>query len=103
MKLNFSAPCIFGLEGICANELKFLGIENVRAENGRVLFSGDFNTLARANINSRYAERIQILLAEFEAHTFEELFENVSKARQLRLFRRFRAFRQALILHRTGG
>lgn len=79
MKLNFSAPCIFGLEGICANELKYLGIENVRAENGRVLFSGDFNTLARANINSRYAERIQILLAEFEARTFEELFENVSK------------------------
>lgn len=79
MKLNFSAPCIFGLEGICANELRYLGIENVRAENGRVLFSGDFCTLAKANINSRYAERIQILLAEFEAHTFDELFENVSK------------------------
>lgn len=79
MKLNFSAPCIFGLEGICANELKYLGIENVKAENGRVLFSGDFSTLAKANINSRYAERIQILLAEFEAHTFEELFENVKK------------------------
>ena len=77
MKLNFSAPCIFGLEGICANELKFLGIENVKAENGRVLFSGDFSALARANINSRYAERIQILLAEFEATTFDELFESV--------------------------
>ncbi len=77
MKLNFSAPCIFGLEGICANELKYLGIENVGAENGRVLFSGDFSALAKANINSRYAERIQILLAEFEARTFEELFENV--------------------------
>lgn len=77
MKLNFSAPCIFGLEGICANELKFLGIEDVKAENGRVLFSGDYNTLARANINSRYAERIQILLGEFEARTFDELFENV--------------------------
>lgn len=79
MKLNFSAPCIFGLEGLCANELKFLGIEDVRAENGRVLFSGDFSTLARANINSRYAERIQILLGEFEARTFDELFENVKK------------------------
>lgn len=79
MKLNFSAPCIFGLEGICANELKFLGIDGVKAENGRVLFSGDFSTLARANINSRYAERILILLAEFEVQTFEELFENVKK------------------------
>ncbi len=77
MKLKFSAPCIFGLEGLCANELRFLGIEDVVAENGRVTFSGDYSTLAKANINSRYAERIQILLAEFEAHTFDELFENV--------------------------
>lgn len=79
MKLNFSAPCIFGLEGICANELRFLGIDDVKAENGRVVFSGDYSTLAKANINSRYAERIQILLAEFEARSFEELFENVKK------------------------
>lgn len=77
MKLTFCAPCIFGLEGICANELKFLGVENVRAENGRVLFEGDYATLARANLCSRYAERIQILLAEFEARTFDELFEGV--------------------------
>lgn len=79
MNLTFSAPCIFGLEGICANELKFLEIQNVRAENGRVLFEGDFNALARANICSRYAERIQILLAEFEARSFDELYENVNK------------------------
>ncbi len=77
MKLKFAAPCIFGLEGLCANELRFLGIEDVQAENGRVVFSGDFSTLAKANINSRYAERIQILLAEFEATSFEQLFDNV--------------------------
>ncbi|MCQ2514195.1 MAG: class I SAM-dependent RNA methyltransferase [Ruminococcus sp.] len=77
--MRFSAPCIFGLEGLCANELRFLGIEDVVAENGRVLFSGDWNTLAKANINSRYAERIQILLAEFEADSFEQLFDNVKQ------------------------
>ena len=77
MDMTFTAPCIFGLEGLCANELKFLGIENVRAENGRVLFDGDFSTMAKANINSRYAERILILLAEFEATDFDMLFENV--------------------------
>lgn len=79
MKLKFSAPCIFGLEGLCANEMRFLGIDDVAAENGRVTFSGDYQTLAKANINSHYAERILILLAEFEAHTFDELFENVGK------------------------
>ena len=78
MNLTFCAPCIFGLEGICANELKFLGLKNVRAENGRVLFEGDFYDLAKANICSRYAERIQILLAEFRAKTFDELFEGLT-------------------------
>ena len=79
MKLTFSAPCIFGLEGFCANEFRFLGLKNVRAENGRVLYDGDFSDMARANINSRYAERILILLAEFRAVTFEQLFDNVKK------------------------
>lgn len=77
--MKFSAPCIFGLEGLCANELRYLGINDVSAENGRVTFSGDYVTLAKANINSRYAERIHILLAEFEARSFEELFDNVRK------------------------
>ena len=77
MNMTFAAPCIFGLEGICANELKFLGIQNVRAENGRVLFEGGWDTLAKANIRSRYAERIQILLAEFRATDFQTLFERV--------------------------
>lgn len=76
-ELKFCAPCILGVEGICANDLRFNGIENVKAENGRVLFSGNFNTLARANIISRYSERIQILLSEFNATSFEELFEGV--------------------------
>lgn len=79
--MTFCAPCIFGLEGICANEFRFLGLENVRAENGRVLFDGDFSSMARANINSRYAERIQVLLAEFRATTFNELFERVKAIR----------------------
>lgn len=76
-ELKFCAPCILGVEGICANELKYNGIKNVKAENGRVLFSGDFSTLAKANIISRYSERIQILLAEFEAYSFDDLFEGI--------------------------
>ncbi len=77
--LQFAAPCLMGLEGLCADELKRLDIQNVRAENGRVLFEGDFSTLARANIGSRYAERIRILLGMFPVYTFEELFQGVSK------------------------
>ena len=75
MKLNFVAPCLFGIEGILADELKRMGVENVVAENGRVLFSGDCQTLAKVNINTRYAERILINIGQFKACSFNDLFE----------------------------
>ena len=75
--MNFVAPCLFGLEGILADELKRLDIKDVKAENGRVLFSGDSYTLARANINLRTAERVLILVGRFKARDFTELFENI--------------------------
>ncbi len=78
-KLTFCAPCLFGMEGIVANELRFMDIENVSAETGRALFTGDFSTLARANIRLRCAERVQILVGEFYATSFEQLFDGVSK------------------------
>lgn len=90
--LTFSAPCIFGLEGLCANEFKFLGLKNVRAENGRVLFEGGFDTMVKANLHSRYAERIQILLAEFEAYNFEELFQGVKSVKWERFIGKQDAF-----------
>lgn len=75
--LKYAAPCLFGVEGIAAFELQRMGAQNVKAENGRVNFEGDLNMLARANINSRYCERICINVGEFEAVSFEELFQNV--------------------------
>ena len=67
MKINFVIPCLLGMESLIANELKELEAENVVSENGRVLFSGDENILARVNICSRFAERVQILGGSFEA------------------------------------
>jgi putative N6-adenine-specific DNA methylase len=75
MKINFVIPCLLGLEKLIADEMKDLGAENVVSENGRVLFSGDEHLLARANICSRYAERIQILVGTFDALSFEDLFQ----------------------------
>lgn len=77
MKLTFAAPCLFGLEAPLADELRHMDAANVQAENGRVLFSGDEQILIRANLCSRYAERILLLVGEFQATTFEQLFEGV--------------------------
>lgn len=69
------APCLFGLEGLVGNELRHLKLNNVNPETGRVRFTGDEAGLARANICSRFAERILIEIGEFRAESFEELFE----------------------------
>lgn len=76
-KIKMVAPCLFGTESIAADEFRRMGFEEVTAENGRVLLSGGFDMLARANICSRFAERILICMGEFEAITFTELFEGV--------------------------
>ena len=76
---KFVAPCLMGVEKLLSNELKFMGAENVRADNGRVFFEGNDSIIARANIRSRFAERILILLGRFDVHSFNDLFERVSE------------------------
>ncbi|MBQ6023700.1 MAG: class I SAM-dependent RNA methyltransferase [Clostridia bacterium] len=75
MIIDFCVPCLLGLEGLIADELRSMDASDVRAENGRVFFTGDEHMLARANIRSRFAERILVVVGSFEAHSFEELFQ----------------------------
>ena len=77
MNSNFElcVPCLLGLEGPIADELRRMKQENVRSENGRVYFSGDAEAIARANVNLRIGERVLIELGRFEANSFDELFE----------------------------
>ena len=76
-QMEFSVPCLFGLEGLAGDELRRRDMQNVRVENGRVLFSGDARALAKANVCLRTGERVLIVLADFKATTFEELFRGV--------------------------
>ena len=76
-QFEFAVPCLFGLEGLAGDELRRLDIPDVRVENGRVLFSGGFAELAKANVCLRTGERVLLILADFEAKTFEQLFQGV--------------------------
>ena len=75
--LEFSVPCLFGLEGLAGDELRRMDAQNVRVENGRVLFSGGVREMAKANLCLRTGERVLLVLADFRATTFEELFQGV--------------------------
>lgn len=76
-EVKYVCPCLLGIEGLVADELRYMGAENVEPQNGRVIFTGDYNILARANLWSRYAERVQVLMGTFSAKSFEELFNGV--------------------------
>ena len=65
-----------GLESLTKNELKDLGYD-VQTENGRVRFEGTFEDVIRTNLWLRTADRIKIIVGEFKAVTFDELFEQV--------------------------
>lgn len=75
MDYKLIATSAFGLESVVAKELKSLGYEELVLENGKVHFTGDELDIAIANIHLRTAERILINMGEFEARTFEELFQ----------------------------
>ena len=69
-------PTLFGVEAVTAKEIRNLGYDIKNTSDGRVTFLGDFDAVARANINLRTGERVLIKVAEFKAETFDELFEN---------------------------
>ena len=78
-KLKITCPCHFGLESVLKFEISKIGGENITVKDGRVSFEGGFDMVARANICLQTAERVLIELAEFQARTFEELFQGVKR------------------------
>lgn len=77
MDFLMCVPSLFGLEGLVSDELKRLDMKDVRAENGRVLFTGEKPDIARANINLRTGERVLLVAGETRAESFDQLFEGV--------------------------
>lgn len=75
-KYQLIATAAAGIEALVGKELRDLGIE-CQVENGRARFEGDLETIATANLWLRTADRVKIVVGEFDAFTFDELFEKV--------------------------
>ena len=57
-KIEWIAPCHFGLESVLKREVEQLGYEIVQVEDGGVTFRGGAEAVCRANIFLRTAERV---------------------------------------------
>lgn len=73
-KINYTATCLFGLEGLLGAEIDALGYKRLETMDGRITFEGNLAAAAVCNINLRFAERVYLNLGEFTAETFDELF-----------------------------
>lgn len=74
MNYKIVATCPMGIEAIVAKEVRNLGFDCI-VENGRVIYEGDERAIAKSNLWLRCADRIKLLIGEFPATTFDELFE----------------------------
>ncbi len=77
--IELVAPCNFAVEAVLSREIKNLGYEVSKVEDGRVSFITDEEGICRSNLWLRTAERILVKVGEFDAVTFEELFEKTRK------------------------
>lgn len=73
--ITLIATAAMGLESVVANEVKQLGYD-VNVENGKVIFDAPVSAIPRCNLWLRSADRVKLLVSQFKATSFDELFES---------------------------
>jgi putative N6-adenine-specific DNA methylase len=74
-KLELIATATFGLEAVVKRELEALGYKIIKSEDGKITYWGDERAVVRSNLWLRSADRVLLKMGEFQAMTFEELFQ----------------------------
>lgn len=75
LQFQYCVPCLFGVEGLVADELRRMNLSGVRAEDGRVFFTGSLADCAAVNLSLRCGERVLMEIGTFPAGSFDALFE----------------------------
>lgn len=77
MNYELIATSTFGLEAVVRREIESLGYKVIKTEDGKITYEGDERAVVRGNLWLRVADRVLIKMSEFDASTFEELFQGV--------------------------
>ena len=76
--MKWIASTAFGMEGMTGRDLKHLGMKDVQVMDvGGAMFEGGFEDAFRANLWLRTCDRVMLVMGQFEARTYEELFQGV--------------------------
>jgi len=74
-KLELIATATFGLEAVVKREIENLGFKILKSEDAKITYQGDERAVVKSNLWLRCADRVLIKLGEFNAVSFEELFQ----------------------------
>ncbi len=75
--MEFFATCPKGFEKLLADELRTLGVPQVRPLKGQVSFGGTLADAYGACLWSRLASRVMLVLARMDAHDADALYEGL--------------------------
>ena len=76
--MKWIASAAFGMEGMTGRDLKHMGMQNVTVmESGGAMFEGSFADAFRASLWLRTCDRILLVMGQFEARSYEALFQGV--------------------------
>lgn len=74
-KLELIATATFGLEAVVKREIENLGFKVLKSEDAKITFLGDERAVVKSNLWLRCADRVLVKMGEFDALSFEELFQ----------------------------
>ena len=72
------ATSTFGIESVVRHEVEELGYEINEVADGKITYTGDIEAIVLSNLWLRSADRVLLKMGEFEAKTFETLFNEVA-------------------------
>lgn len=75
-KIKLRATTTFGLEAVAKREIEKLGFTNIKVSDGYVEYMADYRGIVQSNLWLRTVDKVLLVIGEFEAVTFEELFDN---------------------------
>ncbi|MBR0131425.1 MAG: class I SAM-dependent RNA methyltransferase [Firmicutes bacterium] len=77
-RLELIASATFGLEAVVKREVEELGYKITDSRDGRISYMADERGIVRSNLWLRCADRVYLKMAEFNASSFEELFQQTA-------------------------
>ena len=76
---KFLITTSFGLEALVKRQLLDMRYEDFEVSDGMISLNANLSDISKLNINLRQADRVYLVIDEFKANDFDQLFEGVKK------------------------